>query len=60
MKLPGKAWLEFKIQDDQLIQSAYFYPDGVSGRLYWYTLIPIHHIIFSNMAASIIKRAKNL
>lgn len=60
MKLPGKAWLEFKIQDDQLIQSAYFYPDGVSGRLYWYALIPIHHIIFSNMAASIIKRAKNL
>lgn len=60
MKLPGKAWLEFKIQDHQLIQSAYFYPDGVSGRLYWYTLIPIHHVIFSNMAASILKRAKNL
>ena len=60
MKLPGKAWLEFKIQDHQLIQSAYFYPDGVSGRLYWYVLIPIHHLIFSNMADSILKRAKNL
>lgn len=60
MKLPGKAWLEFKIHDHQLIQSAYFYPDGVSGRLYWYVLIPVHHLIFSNMALSILKRAKNL
>jgi len=60
MKLPGKAWLEFKIQDHTLIQSAYFYPDGVSGRLYWYALIPIHHLIFGNMASSILKRAKNL
>lgn len=60
MKLPGKAWLEFKIQDHQLIQSAYFYPDGISGRLYWYLLIPVHHLIFINMANSIIERAKNM
>ncbi|MDP3301768.1 MAG: SDR family oxidoreductase [Sulfuricurvum sp.] len=60
MKLPGKAWLEFKIQDHQLIQSAYFYPDGLSGRFYWYLLIPLHHLIFANMASSIIKRAKDL
>ncbi|MCO4845288.1 MAG: DUF2867 domain-containing protein, partial [Sulfurovum sp.] len=60
MKLPGKAWLEFKIEDHKLIQSAYFYPNGVSGRLYWYVLIPIHHLIFSNMANSILNRAKNL
>lgn len=60
MKLPGKAWLEFKIQDHTLIQSAYFYPDGLSGRLYWYSLIPIHYLIFGNMASSILKRAKEL
>ncbi len=60
MKLPGKAWLEFKIQDHQLVQSAYFYPYGVSGRLYWYLLIPLHHLIFGNMASSILQRAKNL
>lgn len=59
MKLPGKAWLEFKIQDHILIQSAYFYPDGVSGRLYWYSLIPIHHLIFNNMASSILQRARD-
>src|SRR5574344_225868 len=38
MKLPGEAWLEFKIKDNKLIQSAYFYPRGVFGRLYWYSL----------------------
>lgn len=58
MKLPGKAWLEFKIHDGKLIQSAYFYPYGIIGRLYWYSLIPLHFLIFTNMAHSIIKRSK--
>lgn len=58
MKLPGKAWLEFKIHDGKLIQSAYFYPDGIIGRLYWYSLIPMHYLIFTNMAHSIINRAE--
>jgi len=40
MKLPGSAWLEFRIKDNKLIQSAYFYPKGVLGRLYWYAMIP--------------------
>ncbi|MGE4381951.1 MAG: SDR family oxidoreductase [Arcobacter sp.] len=40
MKVPGEAWLEFKIKDNKLIQSAYFYPKGVLGRLYWYALVP--------------------
>ena len=57
MKLPGEAWLEFKIKDNKLIQSAYFYPKGVFGRLYWYSLVPIHYFIFKNMINSIIKKA---
>ena len=57
MKLPGKAWLEFKIHDGKLIQSAYFYPYGIIGRLYWYILIPLHFLIFTNMAHSILKRS---
>ncbi|MBU3013884.1 SDR family oxidoreductase [Poseidonibacter lekithochrous] len=57
MKVPGNAWLEFKIEDNKLIQSAYFYPKGVLGRLYWYTLIPIHYFVFNNMINSIIKKA---
>jgi uncharacterized protein YbjT (DUF2867 family) len=57
MKVPGNAWLEFKIEDNKLIQSAYFYPRGVFGRLYWYILIPIHYLVFNNMINSIIKKA---
>lgn len=60
MKLPGTAWLEFKIKDNKLIQSAYFYPKGVFGRLYWYALIPLHYFVFNNMIKSIIKKAKTL
>ncbi len=59
MKLPGTAWLEFKIEDNKLIQSAYFYPKGVFGRLYWYSLIPLHYFVFTNMIESIIKKAAN-
>ncbi len=58
MKIPGEAWLEFKIKDNKLIQSAYFYPKGVLGRLYWYALIPLHYFVFNNMIKSIIKKAK--
>ena len=60
MKLPGVAWLEFKIKDNKLIQSAYFYPKGVFGRLYWYSLVPLHYFIFNNMIKSIIKKASTL
>lgn len=58
MKVPGTAWLEFKIENNTLIQSAYFYPKGVFGRLYWYSLIPLHYFVFNNMIQSIIKKAK--
>ncbi len=60
MKLPGKAWLEFKIHDGKLIQSAYFYPYGILGRLYWYSLVPLHYLIFTNMANAILKRSRTL
>jgi len=49
MKLPGEAWLEFNIQKDKLIQTATFRPNGVLGRLYWYSVLPFHEIIFRGM-----------
>lgn len=58
MKLPGKAWLEFKIQDDMFIQTAYFYPRGVWGRVYWYALVPLHYLVFNTMIRSIYAQAK--
>lgn len=57
MKVPGKAWLEFKLDNKNLVQSAYFYPNGILGRLYWYSMIPFHHLIFKNMAKEIVGRA---
>jgi len=50
MKVPGEAWLEFKIDETFFEQTATFRPRGVLGRLYWYTLLPIHKLIFWGMA----------
>lgn len=58
MKLPGEGWLEFKIEDEKLIQSAYFYPRGLLGRIYWYILIPLHYFIFTNMIHNIVEKSK--
>lgn len=49
MKLPGEAWLEFKIEKDILIQTATFRPLGLSGRLYWFLVLPFHGFIFNGM-----------
>jgi uncharacterized protein YbjT (DUF2867 family) len=57
MKIPGSAWLEFKIEGDKLIQSAYFYPKGIWGRIYWYSLIPLHYFIFKNMISKILENS---
>ncbi len=49
MKMPGEAWLEFKITGDTLYQTATFRPHGLAGRLYWYAVYPFHFFIFSSM-----------
>lgn len=55
MKLPGEAWLEFKIKDGVLYQTATFRPNGVWGRFYWYVLYPFHLFIFSGMGRNIVR-----
>jgi len=59
MKLPGEAWLEFKIVDDQLEQTATFRPLGLLGRLYWYSVLPFHGIIFSGMLSKLTTHNKS-
>jgi uncharacterized protein YbjT (DUF2867 family) len=49
MKLPGEAWLEFRIDKNELIQTATFRPWGLNGRFYWYIVLPFHHFIFEGM-----------
>ncbi len=54
MKLPGEAWLEFKIdQNNILTQTATFRPLGLMGRLYWYSVLPLHGFIFKGMINNI-------
>ena len=58
MKLPGDAWLEFRIVENKLIQTATFRPRGLSGRLYWYSVLPFHGFIFKGMIRRITKHEK--
>jgi hypothetical protein len=57
MKLPGEAWLEFKIVERKgekfLSQIATFRPTGLWGRLYWAAMFPFHIFIFKGMAEQI-------
>jgi len=60
MKLPGEAWLQFRIQPHEdgthtLEQLAVFRPRGLAGRLYWYALVPFHFIIFKGMIENIVQ-----
>ncbi|RAJ17077.1 SDR family oxidoreductase [Olleya aquimaris] len=49
MKLPGEAWLEFQVAKGKVYQRATFRPRGLWGRLYWYSVLPFHGLIFNGM-----------
>lgn len=59
MKLPGEAWLEFRVKENEgkkvLFQTATYRPLGLWGRLYWYSVLPFHGLIFPQMAKNITK-----
>ena len=68
MKVPGRAWIEFSVEPEQLDsgeqgshyrQRAIFLPSGLSGRLYWWSLVPAHQVIFEVMASRIVAVAKS-
>lgn len=58
MKLPGEAWLEFRVvkHDGEYIlrQTATFRPRGLLGRIYWYAVWPFHVFVFNGMIDRII------
>ena len=66
MKVPGKAWLQFKVRPlghpghSHLVQTAFFEPKGLSGLAYWYLLYPIHRLIFRGMIRAVARRAEML
>jgi uncharacterized protein YbjT (DUF2867 family) len=56
MKLPGEAWLEFRMDDQEVLtQTATFRPLGLFGRIYWYSVLPFHGFIFKGMINNIVK-----
>jgi uncharacterized protein YbjT (DUF2867 family) len=56
MKVPGEAWLEFYIDEQNVVhQNATFRPKGLRGRLYWYSMLPFHYFIFHGMLSDIVK-----
>ena len=62
MKVPGKAWLRFRAKPradgrTDLVQTAFFAPKGLFGLLYWYSIYPLHKLIFPGMIDEIARRA---
>ena len=57
MKIPGKAWLEFKLDnlenENKLTITAYFHHKGILGKFYWYNFLPFHYIIFKKLIKDI-------
>jgi hypothetical protein len=57
MKLPGRAWLDFQVDErgkEPLIrQTATYDARGLLGVLYWQALGPFHKMLFSNMLRAI-------
>ena len=63
MKLPGKAWIQFKctpqIDGTSMLElNVIFAPKGLLGLVYWYSLYPIHRWIFDGLVQQIVKRAE--
>jgi uncharacterized protein YbjT (DUF2867 family) len=61
MKVPGHAWLQWETVPEgsgtRLVQTALFAPTGLWGMLYWYSLYPVHKVIFSDLINAVARDA---
>ncbi|MCZ7418804.1 MULTISPECIES: SDR family oxidoreductase [unclassified Micromonospora] len=65
MRLPGRAWLEMRVQTDDAGQVSYrqravFLPRGLVGHAYWAAVTPFHAVVFGGMARNIAEGAERL
>jgi len=64
MKLPGRAWLELTATGDangsDIRVTAILDPVGLLGLLYWYSIYPLHQLVFSGMLRGIARAAEDL
>lgn len=53
MKLPGEAWLEWRIEPEgdgsRVFQLGRFHPRGLWGRCYWFAVAPFHRFVFPSL-----------
>jgi hypothetical protein len=63
MKLPGRAWLQYEIEDRddrrRIVQTAFFEPRGIPGLLYWYLFYVPHRFIFPGLLRKIRSRSES-
>jgi uncharacterized protein YbjT (DUF2867 family) len=57
LKLPGRGWLEFVVARGGFVVTAYFYPRGLLGRLYWYLYWPVHALALADVARGVAAEA---
>ncbi|MBX3419435.1 MAG: SDR family oxidoreductase [Pirellulaceae bacterium] len=61
MKVPGRAWLEFEVTEEggksTVRQTAIFDPVGLFGIVYWYSLFPLHELVFRGMLRNLCRAA---
>lgn len=64
MKVPGRAWLEFEVKEEEGVttvrQTAIFDPVGLFGLVYWYALFPLHEFVFGGMLRNLCREIKPL
>ncbi|MEY4451989.1 MAG: hypothetical protein RLZZ380_1110 [Actinomycetota bacterium] len=57
MKMPGLAWLEFRLEKTKsgtrITQTATYAPKGLLGHLYWWSVFPMHGIVFPSMVRGV-------
>jgi hypothetical protein len=61
LSLPGRAWLEFNIRDmhhkNEIKVTAHFDHDGLWGKLYWFSFLPFHYFLFTDLLKDIDTRS---
>lgn len=64
MRMPGRAWLEFTVDEKNgqtyLKQRAIYWPHGLAGHAYWWSVAPFHAFVFPPMAKHITEFAESL
>jgi hypothetical protein len=62
MRMPGRGWLQFELNpltdgQTRIVQTAMWDPVGLYGRLYWYSLWPMHELVFRAMIRGIARES---